>query len=342
MGIVVSLVAVVAMVVLVLLGVVVVDLRFLWGVVIPYLAFVVFAAGLVWKVISWAKSPVPFRIPTTCGQQKSLPWIKNSELENPSSTWGVIGRMALEILLFRTLFRNTRLEYRSGPKADYAAAPWLWLGALAFHYAFLTVLIRHLRFFVEPVPGWLQGLEALDSFMEIGLPVVILSGFVLLGAVTFLWLRRIVIPTLRYISLPADYFPLYLIMGIALTGILMRYFLKTDIVGVKELAMGLVQFRPVIPEHVGALFYIHLFLVCILFAYFPFSKLMHLGGAFLTPTRNMANNNRAKRHVNPWNYPVNVHTYEAYEDEFREKMVEAGLPVDKPLEPAQEAGAEEE
>ena len=101
--------------------------------------------------------------------------------------------------------------------------------------------------------------------------------------------------------------------------------------------MGLVQFRPVIPDSVGTLFYIHIFLVSCLFAYFPFSKLMHLGGVFLSPTRNLANNNRAVRHVNPWNYPVNVHTYAAYEDEFREKMVEAGLPVDKPLEPAPEA-----
>jgi hypothetical protein len=56
---------------------------------------------------------------------------------------------------------------------------------------------------------------------------------------------------------------------------------------------------------------------------------MHMGGIFLSPTRNMANYTRAVRHVNPWNYPVNVHTYEEYEDDFREKMIEAGLPVDK-------------
>ena len=337
MGIIVSLLAVIALIALVLLGVEVVDLRYLWGVVIPYLAFATFVIGLVYKVIGWAKSPVPFRIPSTCGQQKTLPWIKQSKLDNPSTTWQVIGRMLLEILLFRSLFRNTRLEYRKGPKADYAPAPWLWLFSLAFHYSFLTVLLRHLRFFTEPVPGWIRAVEGLDSLMEIGLPIILMSGVVLLGAVSVLFIRRLVIPGLRYISLPADFFPLYLIIGIALTGILMRYFLKTDITGVKELTMGLVQFRPVIPESVGSLFYIHIFLVSCLFAYFPFSKLMHLGGVFLSPTRNMANNNRIVRHINPWNYPVNVHTYESYEDEFREKMVEAGLPVDKPLEPAPEA-----
>ena len=77
---------------------------------------------------------------------------------------------------------------------------------------------------------------------------------------------------------------------------------------------------------------------------FPFSKLMHMGGVFLSPTRNLANNNRAVRHINPWDYPVHVHTYEEYEDEFREKMVEVGIPVDKMPEPQGEnkTGSEEE
>ena len=105
----------------------------------------------------------------------------------------------------------------------------------------------------------------------------------------------------------------------------MRHIYKVDLIKVKELALSLVSFRPVLPEGIGALFYVHLFFVCLLFAYFPFSKLMHLGGVFLSPTRNLANNNRAKRHINPWNYPVKVHTYEEYEDEFRDKMKTAGI-----------------
>ncbi len=118
-------------------------------------------------------------------------------------------------------------------------------------------------------------------------------------------------------------------MAIATTGILMRYLLKVDVVSVKELVMGLVTFHPTVPQGIGVLFYMHLFSVCCLFAYFPFSKLVHLGGVFLSPTRIMANNNRFVRHINPWNYPVKVHTYDEYEEEFREKMVEAGIPVEK-------------
>jgi nitrate reductase gamma subunit len=110
----------------------------------------------------------------------------------------------------------------------------------------------------------------------------------------------------------------------------MRHLFKVDIVNVKELAMGLVVFKPVLPEGgIGFVFYAHLFFVSVLFAYFSFSKLMHLGGVFLSPTRNLANNSRFKRHVNPWNYAVKTHTYEEYEDEFRDVMRNAGLPLEK-------------
>ena len=218
------------------------------------------------------------------------------------------------------------------------------MAALAFHYSFLVVVLRHLRFFTEPIPAFVKMIEYMDGFIQAGVapfpgfmvPVVLISGFVLLGAATFLVLRRIFVPQTVYVSLPADYFPLFLISAIALTGVLMRYVLKVDIVRVKELTMGLVTFHPSVPEGIGVLFYIHLFLVSALLAYFPFSKLMHMAGIFLSPTRNLSNNSRFVRHVNPWNYPVPVHTYEEYEEEFRDKMIEAGLPVDKSEEGAEE------
>jgi hypothetical protein len=54
-----------------------------------------------------------------------------------------------------------------------------------------------------------------------------------------------------------------------------------------------------------------------------------MAGVFLSPTRNLANNSRMKRHINPWNYPVKVHTYEEYEEEFHDLMKDAGLPLEK-------------
>ena len=325
----VSLIAVLALMVLVLVGVGGIGWRFLFGVVIPYAAIATFIVGFVYRIVKWARSPVPFRIPTTCGQQKSLPWIKPNNLETPHNIWGVLGRMLLEILCFRSLFRNTKAELRDGPRLVYGTTKWLWLAGLAFHWSFLIVFVRHFKFFAEPVPSWVLALQNLDGFFQIGLPIIYLTDIVIVGALTYLLLRRLVIPYMRYISLPADYFALFLLLGLVGSGICVRYFSKTDIVAVKELGTGLLSFHPVVPDGIGVIFFIHLFMVSVLLAYFPFSKLMHLGGVFMSPTRNLASNNRAKRHVNPWDYPVKFHTYEEYEDEFRDVMKAADMPLEK-------------
>jgi nitrate reductase gamma subunit len=303
--------------------------RAFFGGIVPYVAILLFLAGVVYRVSRWARAPVPFRITTTCGQQKSLPWIKSSRLDNPSTALGAFTRMVFEILLFRSLFRNTKAELRAGPRLVFGESKYLWLGALAFHWSFLIIFLRHLRFFLEPIPGIVALAQNLDGFFQIGAPVIYATDGVILAALAYLLLRRILDSRIRYISLPADYLALFLLLGLALSGILMRYWFKTDITEVKQLTLGLVTLHPVMPEGVGAIFFTHLFLLSALIAYFPFSKLMHMGGVFLSPTRNLANNNRMKRHVNPWNYPVKIHSYEEWEEEFRDKIVACGLPLEK-------------
>jgi len=301
----------------------------LLGIAVPYAAVVLFIAGFIGRVMDWAASPVPFRIVTTCGQQKSLDWIKPSAIDNPSTTSGVIMRMVLEILLFRSLFRNTRVEIRQD-RLSYKWVIWLWLYAMVFHYSIFIVVIRHLRFFTDPIPFFIPSIEKLDGIFQIGAPNLFISGALLLAAAILLLLRRILISKIRYISRTADFFPLFLIIGISGTGIWMRYFDKVDVVRIKDLAMGLATLHPHIPEGgISPMFYVHLFLVSVLAACIPFGKLSHMAGVFLSPTRNLANNSRARRHINPWDYPVKVHSYAEYEDEFREKMMEAGLPVEK-------------
>lgn len=314
-------------------GVEVLHLQYVFGRIIPAASLLIFTIFFIRKVLDWSRSAVPFRIPTTCGQQESLPWIKANKIDNPFTTKGVVIRMILEIFCFRSLFRNTKCELHmenGSPKFSYSLEIFLWLAALAFHYSFLTVVLRHLRLFLEPVPAVIGLIESLDGFIQIGLPGIFLSGFVLLLAAIYLLARRVFMPQVNYISIASDYFPLFLIIAIALSGLFMRHVGKVDILTVKELTMGLVTFGAV-PEGVGAAFFVHLFFVCTLLIYFPFSKLMHAGGIFFSPTRNMRTNSRAERHVNPWNYPVKTHTYDEYEDHFREKMIEAGLPVEKEL-----------
>jgi nitrate reductase gamma subunit len=304
-------------------------MAWVFGVVLPYAALVLFAGGLVYRVFSWANVPVPFRIPTTSGQQESLDWVEQEKLDNPHNTIAVIGRMAMEVLFFRSLLKNTKTELVEGRRLVYATDLGLWLAGMAMHWSLLIILIRHLRLFTVPVPAFVVWVEWVDGFWEMGLPVVFMTSLIFVISLAYLLYRRLAIGQVRYISLIGDYFPLFLLLGIGASGFWLRHLAKTDIASVKELALGLVRFTPVVPDSISPLFYGHLFLVCVLLVYFPFSKLVHAPGVFFSPTRNMANNNRAVRHVNPWDYSVKVHTYEEYEDELREKMKAAGIPVER-------------
>ena len=304
-------------------------LRTLFGIIIPYAAILIFLCGVSYRVIRWARTPVPFRIPTTCGQQKSLPWIETAWIESPSTTLGAVARMALEILCFRSLFRNTKVELRQDPKLIYGGDRLLGIGALVFHWAFLVILLRHLRFFVDPVPGFVLAIQNLDGFFQVAVPAAYATDLIILAGLAYLLFRRLQDGRLRYISLFTDYFALFLLLGLALSGVYLRYFGRIDLVEVKQLAMGLATLSPAVPPGVKAPFLMHLFLLSVLISYFPFSKLMHMGGVFLSPTRNLANNSRMKRHINPWHRPVKVHTYAEWENEFRDKIKACGLPLEK-------------
>ncbi len=327
--------AVIALVLIAWIGSQIPGMQYFFGIAVPYLAMALFLGGFCYRVVQWARSPVPFKIPTTCGQGFSLPWIKYDRLEAPVKTSEVVARMFLEITIFRSLWRNTKAEVHSGPKLTYESSKWLWLFALMFHYSFLVIVLRHMRLFLEPVPGWVSFLGASDGFLQIGAPQMYITDATILLGLLLLFGRRLINRQVRYISLANDMFPLFLIFAIVITGILMRFFLRTDIdiTAIKRLAVGLVTFQPAITTEIGAIFYVHVFLVSALLAYFPFSKLMHMGGVFLSPTRNMANDTRMRRHINPWNPDIKPHSYDAYEDEFREDMVSMGIPVEKELPP---------
>lgn len=322
-------IAVLALILLTLIGVEVLGLHKLFGVWIPYAAVVFFIGGFIYRVVKWAASPVPFRIPTVCGQQKSLPWIKASKVDSPYTTGGVVARLALDILCFRPLLRNDKIEMQTAQKLLFKTSILLWLGAIAFHWSLLVIILRHARFFLEPVPSVVLTVQWFDGILQGLLPVLYLTDILILVALAYLFLRRVIHSQIRYISLPSDYFVLLLILGIVLSGILMRLGFKVDLVQVKGWVMSMLALRPTVPKGVNLLFYIHLFFVCLLIIYFPLSKLMHMPGTFLSPTRNLKNLSRRERHVNPWDRPVKVHTYEEYEDEFREVMKEVQLPLEK-------------
>jgi nitrate reductase gamma subunit len=306
----------------------------IFGVIIPYIAFAIFVVGVVYKFIYWAKSAVPLKVPTTSGQQKSLKFIKRTiydRFDSPYTKWETAVRMILEIFAFRSLLKNTRYYLDRLSQRD---ARWLWLFAILFHYCLLLVLIRHTKFFLEPVPSFVEMISELEAFKGVFIPSVYVSGVTIIAALFLLWFRRIFLSRERCISLPSDHFALLLLLAIVISGNVMRYFIKVDISAVKGLLLSLMAFN--IPQAVEfansiePMFYIHFALGSFLLAYFPFSKLMHAGGIFFSPTRNMPNNNRAERHVNPWNPPYKGITwqeyYEAYKDQLDE-IAESGYKV---------------
>jgi len=305
-----------------------------FGIIIPYIAFAIFVVGVVYKFIYWAKSAVPLKIPTTSGQQKSLKFIKRAiydRFDSPYTKWETAVRMILEIFAFRSLLKNTRYYLDRLSQRD---ARWLWLFAILFHYCLLLVLIRHTKFFLEPVPSFVEMISELEAFKGVFIPSVYVSGVTIIAALFLLWFRRIFLSRERCISLPSDHFALLLLLAIVISGNVMRYFIKVDISAVKGLLLSLMAFN--IPQaiefanSIEPMFYIHFALGSFLIAYFPFSKLMHAGGIFFSPTRNMPNNNRAERHVNPWNPPYKGITwqeyYEAYKDQLDE-IAESGYKV---------------
>jgi len=229
---------------------------------LPYISAVVFIIGAGYRIWLWGKTPVPLRIVTTPA---------------PKTRGGVLWRVMGDALWFPSLFKGDKI---------------LWLGGILFHAFLWLVILRHLRYFLYPIPGWVEGLQTIGLY----------AGYLIPLPLALLLVRRLVTERNLYISILGDYFALVLLLGITISGVLLLLFFRTYVVDVKDMVLGLVHFDPRVSEP-HWLFGLHFFLVMVLLIYFPFSKLMHSGGIFFSPTRNQ----RAlfeKRFVNPWDYPV--------------------------------------
>lgn len=224
-----------------------------------YAATFILIAGLVYRINRYARTPSPLKIPTTPA---------------PTSAPGVVLRMLGELILFTSLFKANKPT---------------WLFGWLFHFALLVVLLGHLRFFIEPVWGWVVTAQQLGVY----------AGSAMLAGLAGLWLRRIVVDRVRYISAPSDHLMLALLAGIAVAGLLMRTVSRTDIVAVKGFVLGLVVFdwQPLPAD--GPLL-VHLALVAVLMMVFPVSKLLHAPAVFFSPTRVQVDNPRERRHLAPW------------------------------------------
>ncbi len=224
-----------------------------------YAAFLLCAVGLVYKIADYARTPAPLKIPTTPA---------------PTTSGGVVLRMLREVTLFESLFK---------------ANLWIWLFGFMFHVALALVLLRHLRYFTEPVWSWVIWIQ----------PFGIYGGLAMVAGLAALWGRRFLVERIRYISTLSDHLMLALLIGVGISGLSMKFVVHTDIISVKEFFLGLMRFD-LQPLPVQPLLFVHLTLVALLIAIFPYSKLLHAPGLFFSPGRNQADDSRERRHLAPW------------------------------------------
>lgn len=224
-----------------------------------YIATLILIVGVGHKIYIYASTPAPLKVPT---------------MPAPLSRGGVVLRLLREVILFESLFRSNK---------------WIWLFGWLFHMSLWLVLLRHLRYFIEPVWTWVVLLQPFGKY----------AGLVMMVGLIGLLARRIFVQRVRYISAPSDYLMLLLLLLIGGSGLLMSFVVHTDIVQFKAFMLGVMTFNwyeipadPVLLLHLGA--------VIALMVIFPFSKLLHAPGIFFSPSRNQVDNAREKRHLAPW------------------------------------------
>ncbi len=224
-----------------------------------YGATAMLVLGVARKVTVYARTPQPLKIPIPPA---------------PTTRRGVVLRMLLEVTLFKALFRSNK---------------WIWLFGWVFHVALLLVLLRHLRYFTQPVWGWVDLLQPFGQY----------AGFAMLAGLAGLWARRFLVDRVRYITSPSDHLMLALLVAIGASGLSMKYLAHTDIVALKAFFLGLMRFdwQPLPPDPVLV---VHLGLVATLMIVFPVSKLLHAPGIFFSPSLNQVDDAREHRHVAGW------------------------------------------
>ena len=224
-----------------------------------YAATILLVVGLARKITSYARTPAPLKIPTTPA---------------PLTKTGVVWRMAKEVTVFRSLFFSNK---------------WIWLFGWMFHVALALVLARHLRYFTEPVWGWVALIQPFGKY----------AAFAMLAGLAGLWARRFLVDRVRYITSLSDHLMLALLVAIALSGLAIKYLAHTDIVAVKSYIQGLMYFD-LQPLPADGFVLLHFTLIIVLMVVFPISKLLHAPGLFFMPTRNQVDNPREVRHTAGW------------------------------------------
>jgi nitrate reductase gamma subunit len=190
-----------------------------------YVAYLVFAGKIVMRLLALRETSGGFHP-------------DNVHATSPLTILKTIG----DILFFPRLFRVN---------------PRLWFGEFFFHISFSLVILRHLRYMLNPVP-------ACVTFLQ---PPGECAGYLLPLSLLYIVIIKKGIERKDYVS-RYNFFLLSLVFLISVTGLLMKTFVRPDIPGVKDFMLSLFTFVPC-PLHGNSLFIFHYLMAFILLAFLP-------------------------------------------------------------------------
>ncbi len=225
-------------------------IAFIFYYVTPYIAVLVFVGGIAYQLYRWSRtSPM-------LAHQSLFP--------RPQGRLARLGDALVDMFTLKGLFKVNKP---------------LWAGGFIMHLGLLLILGGHIRAFTDFYPlwdllGW--GPEQVHLFSAVAGTI---AGTLFTVPLFYLLARRWSGPV-KWLSTPEDYFVLFLLIGIALTGFHMRLLMDVHVEDLHRFFGGLALFnwQPP-PASAGDSFIFHFAFVQALMVYFPFSKLMHTIGA---------------------------------------------------------------
>lgn len=215
------------------------------GVILPPVTFVLFAGALLNRIWVWRRPP------------------EADAARCAASSRARAAAIMKETLLVPSLFLGDR---------------FLWALSWVFHLMLVLIFLGHVRV-VADVPQLWEVLH-LDPYTMSGV-VGGAAGATIVVMIVLLIARRVAAERVQEVSAPADYFALFLLMAIVLTGNAMRFLGPVDLAETHRYFASFATLQlPVVPANNW--FLAHLFLGQMLLLYMPFSKIMHFGGVFFT------------------------------------------------------------
>ena len=230
--------------------------RIVVGVVLPYVAVLVFVIGMIYRLYSWKKLAAPsmtlFPAPPT-GESNALNTLK-------------------EAVFFKSLFYGDIV---------------LWIIAWVFHVVLALIVVGHFRVFTGAIDAMLEPLIGKEGVETMSSGAGGVAGILILIAVALLLFWRLVLQRAREVTGLADYLALLLIAAIIITGDMMRFSPDHfDLNYTREYFAALATFSfsnvTTMPALANNLFLVHMGLALLLIMLIPFSKILHLGGIFFT------------------------------------------------------------